>query len=193
MAIMRTLYLAIVVAGCTNSVPGSHTQTLPDGPCAVENVTGTIPGISLAIRADSCVFERGSGGRFTYEVTVTADAPPITVADSGGGCGHCGVYSTDPLSFTSYRIAGTSAGGESQVYCLCDVGCCAPTQEQTIQLDVTTASDSFEWSGRTWDGPSDFGNPMGEFFAPGIYQVHVELTGFDAGSVSADLPVEIVE
>jgi hypothetical protein len=184
---MRALYL-VVLAGCS-----THTQTLPDGACAVEGITGTIPGVTLAIRADSCVFQRGSGGRFTYEVTATADAPAIPVPDSGGGCSECSVYSADPISFTDYRIGGTSAGGESQQYCLCDQGCCAPTLEHMVELDAMTSTRSFMWSGRTWSGPSDTGNPMGDFFLPGRYDVLVGFSGFAAGSVSATLPIEIID
>lgn len=202
---MRALYL-LAIAGCAGNAPvggdGGHThrdappsymQTLPDGPCAVEGVTGTLPGVTLTIRADSCVFERGTGGTFTYEVTATADAPAITVPDSGGGCGRCGAYTTDPLSFTRYAIGGSSAGGTEQGYCLCDVGCCPPTQERTIQLDAITSTDAFQWSGRTWEGPSDTGNPMGDFFLPGRYEVRVGFSGFAQGGATAVLPIEVID
>ena len=182
---MRALCVVVLV-GCTS-------QTLPDGPCAVEDVTGTIPGVTLTIRGDSCVFQRGSGGRFTYEVTATADAPAIMVPDSGGGCSSCRAYSSDPISFTGYLISGMSSSGEHQQYCLCDQGCCAPTQERMIELDVMTSSRSFEWSGRTWSGPSDTGNPMGAYFLPGRYEVQVGFSGFAAGTISAALPIEVID
>lgn len=92
------LSLFVVLVGCsrtvgvtpdaspdTTNVP-PYEQTLPDGPCAVENVTGTIPGVTLAVRSSSCVFNRGTPATFTYEVTTTAATPAITVPDSGGGC-----------------------------------------------------------------------------------------------------------
>ena len=172
-------------------VPG-YEQTLPDGPCALENVTGTIPGVSLTVRSSSCVFKRGTPATFTYEVTTTAATPAITIPDSGGGCGSCRGYTTDPITFTGWIINGTSAGGTNQQYCVCDVGCCAPTPEKTVQVDATTSTKSIEWSGKTWSGPSDTDNPMGEFFLPGRYTVHVSFAGFDQGLVEVALPIEII-
>jgi hypothetical protein len=199
---MRALYLVVLV-GCTGNAPvisdakpdapASYMQTLPDGPCAVESVTGDVSGITIAIRSDSCVFHRGTGGHFTYEVTATANAAAITVPDSGGGCSRCDAYTSDPISFTSFHILGTSAGGEDQHYCLCDTGCCPPTGELTIQLDVTTSTKSFDWSGRTWTGPSDTPTEMGDFFLPGRYNVTVGFAGFAGGSTSAALPIEVVD
>ncbi|HEY5948848.1 MAG TPA: hypothetical protein VIV40_25330, partial [Kofleriaceae bacterium] len=117
----------------------------------------------------------------------------ITVPDSGGGCGRCAAYTSDALSFTAFYILGTSAGGEDQQYCLCDVGCCPPTAEQTIQLDVTTSTSAFDWSGRTWTGPSDTPTEMGDFFLPGKYRVTIGFAGFAAGSMTAELPIEVID
>jgi hypothetical protein len=172
-------------------VPG-YEQTLPDGPCALANVTGTIPGVSLTVRSSSCVFKRGTPATFTYEVTTTAATPAITIPDSGGGCSSCRGYTTDPITFTGWIINGDSAGGEHQQYCICDVGCCAPTPEETVQVAATTSMKTIEWSGKTWSGPSDTDNPMGEFFLPGRYTVHVSFAGFDEGLVEAALPIEII-
>jgi hypothetical protein len=202
---MRGMYVALViVTGCGRTVgsvadaPGadtpnvpSYTQTLPDGPCGVEGITGTIPGVTLTIRSSSCVYPYGTPATFTFEVTTAANVPPITLPNTSG-CSLCALFSPDPLSFTSYTIGGTSAGAVPQRYCECDVGCCAPTHGETIDVDVTTKSTDFDWSGRTWNGPSDTGNPMGDFFLPGRYDVHLTFGGFDAGNVQAVLPIEIV-
>lgn len=200
---MMRLSLLLLV-GCSRTVGGTtdaapdvtnippYEQTLPDGPCAVENITGTIPGVTLAIRSSSCVYKRGTPATFTYEVTTTANTPAITVPDSGGGCSSCRGHTTDPITFTGWIINGTSAGGENQQYCLCDVGCCAPTQEKTVQVVATTSAKTIEWSGKTWSGPSDTGNPMGEFFLPGRYSVHISFTGFSEGLVEATLPIEVI-
>jgi len=190
--------------GCSRTVGGSaadadgdsqavfpYTQTLPDGPCAVEGVTGTLPGVTLAVRSSSCVYKRGTPATFTYEVTTTG-VPPITLPQNTGGCSDCGVYTTDPLSFTSYSIGGTSAGGEHQQYCLCDVGCCFGTNGQQVQVEATTKTYSIDWTGHEWDGPSDTGNPQGDAFLPGRYDVFVTFKGFDQGLVEATLPIEIV-
>ncbi|NVB78176.1 MAG: hypothetical protein HOV81_07270 [Kofleriaceae bacterium] len=199
---MRLVIAVVALAACEPSTVVSggddepyhppYTQTLPDGPCAVENVSGTIPGVTLSIRADSCVYTRGTQAMFRYEVT-TAAATAITVPDSGGGCGDCSGHNADPASFTRWVIAGTSAGGEDQQYCICDVGCCAPTQIQTVTVDATRSVETIQWMGRTWQGPSDTNNEMGGYFLPGRYTVDVTFQGYAQGMVHAQLPIEIVD
>jgi hypothetical protein len=208
---MRALYVVLAGvalgsagAGCSRTVGGGsadadgdsqavfpYTQTLPDGPCAVEGVTGTLPGVTLAIRSSSCVYKRGTPATFTYEVTTTG-VPPITLPQNTGGCSDCGVYTTDPLSFTRYSIGGDSAGGEHQQWCLCDQGCCFGTNGETVQVNDATTSFQIQWSGRVWFGPSDTGNQEEGFFLPGRYDVFVTFKGFDEGNVQATLPIEIV-
>lgn len=199
---MRRLALVgVLVAGCgqtvgetgdaaSDSVP-PYAQTLPNGLCAVEGVTGTIAGVTLAIRSASCVYKRGTPAKFTVEVTTSASVPPITIPTSAG-CGDCHGYSTDPLTFASYYIAGTSPGGTAERYCECDVGCCAPDVEHQVQVDATTKTFTIDWSGREWTGPSDTGNAMGDFFVPGRYSVYATFAGFAAGNVEAALPIEII-
>lgn len=190
---MRLVAAFLVLAGCDLTGTDADDQpTLPGGPCAVENVTGAVPGVTLAIRSDSCVYKRGTAASFRYEVTASATAPAITVPDSGGGCGECSSRTQDPASFTRWTVGGTSAGGENQSYCLCDAGCCAPTQMQTIQLDAIESVATIQWQGRTWSGPSDTNNPMGDFFLPGHYDVVVTFQGYAAGTVQASLPIEII-
>jgi hypothetical protein len=201
---MRGLALVgVLLGGCSQTVGSSsdaasdgthvepYTQTLPDGPCAVEGVTGAVPGVTLAIRSASCVYKRGTPAAFTLEVTTTGATPAITLPNTSG-CSDCRLFSSDPASFTRARIQGTSAGGEVEQYCECDYGCCAPTHGQSVQLDITTTSTTFNWTGREWDGPSDTGNAMGDFFLPGRYSVNFSFSGFDQGSVEAMLPIEIV-
>ena len=197
-------WLLLLLVGCSRTVGDAsdaapddtnvppYEQTLPDGPCALENITGTVPGVTLTVRSSSCVFKRGTPATFTYEVTTTGATPAITVPDSGGGCGTCRGYTTDPITFTGWVIYGDSAGGVNQQYCICDVGCCAPTQATTVQVVATTSTKTLEWSGRTWSGPSDTGNEMGDFFLPGRYTVHINFAGFTEGNVEAALPIEII-
>lgn len=200
---MRSLALVgVLLGGCSQTVgsnidaasDGMHvdpyTQTLPDGPCGVEGITGTLPGVTLAIHSASCVYKRGKPATFTVDVT-TSGVPPITIPSSAG-CGDCQGYSTDPLTFTSYNIYGKAPDGDEQRYCLCDVGCCPPDIEHQVQVEATTKTFTIDWSGREWGGPSDTGNEMGDFFLPGRYSVYVTFRGFDAGNVQAVLPIEIV-
>ena len=192
---MRGVVAVLFLGGCSGAIAETspYVQTLPNGPCAVEGVTGSVPGVTLAIRGASCVVPRGSGATFTYEVTTDGTVPAITVLGSGGGCGPCHGFSTDPGSFLFARIEGVSPGGEQQSYCICDVGCCPPTQDATIVLSATTSSASYTWSGRNWAGPSDTGNPEGEFFVQGVYAVDVTFSGFEAGQVLAQLPIEVID
>lgn len=171
----------------------SESEPLPVDakPCSVLDVQGTIPGVSLSITSKKCVYHVGEAAEFTYEVKTDGSVPPIeTAADTG--CGACSKPSEDPLSFVRYSIGGASPDGAQQRYCLCDVGCCAPADAATTQLPATTASAAIQWSGRNWSGPSDTGNPQGDFFLPGKYGVEVTFSGSAQGSVTATLPIEIV-
>ena len=197
----RLALVGVLATGCSQTVGAvgdaasdnvpPYTQTLPNGPCSIEGVTGTIAGVTLAIRSTSCVYKRGTPATFTVEVTTTASVPPIMIQASAG-CGDCHGYSTDPLTFTSYYISGTSPGGTAERYCECDVGCCAPDTAHQVQVDATTKTFTIDWSGREWSGPSDTGNAMGDYFLPGRYSVYASFAGFDAGSVQAVLPIEII-
>jgi hypothetical protein len=169
--------LVLSLAACSNDDAGT-TQT----PCAVTEVTGTIPGVSITIESDSCLYRRGEA--------TTASVPTIAVPDSMScDCSH---PNATIASWVSWDIAGTSAVGEPQQYCLCDTGCCAPGDPGTITPDVGTVSDTIVWPGRVWSGPSDTGNVPGDFFAVGSYAVSVRFFGFDEGSVEASLPIMIV-
>jgi hypothetical protein len=92
----------------------------------------------------------------------------------------------------TWTIAGSSPAGEAQQYCLCDGGCCAPTPERTVRPDVATALATIDWSGRTWNGPSDTNQPQGDYFLPGRYAVSVTFFGFASGEVHAELPIEVI-
>ncbi|WP_437967239.1 hypothetical protein WMF04_48125 [Sorangium sp. So ce260] len=160
-------------------------------PCAVRDVEGTIPGVKLSIASSRCIYRVGEPAEFVYEVTTDSSVPPIEIAASDG-CGRCVKPSGDPLSFVRYRISGESTAGDPQSYCLCDVGCCAPDEATTVQVDATTATQTIRWSGRQWSGPSDTGNPEDDFFAPGTYDVDVTFDGEAQGSVTAKLTIQIV-
>lgn len=178
---MRIAVLLLAV-GCMNAVDGE--------PCEVENVTGSVPGVSITIRADSCLVQRGNSVRFSYSVTTTTEVPAITVpASDSCSCNH---RSTQIASWTGWIINGMTSAGESQQYCLCDTGCCAPQDESTIQPVVGVFEDEVQWSGRTWNGPSDFGQQMSDYFEPGAYAFRVGFSGYDHGSVSTELPFRVV-
>ncbi|KYF52288.1 hypothetical protein BE08_21980 [Sorangium cellulosum] len=147
--------------------------------------------MKISIASSRCVYRVGEEAEFIYEIVTDSSVPPIEVAESTG-CGRCVEPSSDPLSFVSYAIGGLSSAGEQQRYCLCDVGCCAPDEAQTVEVEATTVMQTFRWSGRQWSGPSDTSNPEGDFFAPGHYAVEVTFDGQAQGVVTATLGIEIV-
>lgn len=177
--------------GCSED-SGRRCGDLPDEPCAVRDVEGTIPGVKISIESSRCSYYSGEPAEFVYTVTTDSSVPPIDVAASTG-CGRCVEPTSDPLSFVSYKISGLTwaADPQPQLYCLCDVGCCAPDEAATVQVDATTVTQTIRWSGRQWTGPSDTSNPEGAFFAAGSYDVEVTFDGQEQGSVTAKLAIEI--
>ncbi|WP_437326226.1 hypothetical protein [Sorangium sp. So ce381] len=171
---------------------GSRCTPPEDEPCAVRDVEGTIPGVKISIESSRCAYQQGEPAEFIYTITTDSSVPPIDVAASTG-CGRCVEPTSDPLSLVSYKISGLSGGADPQpqLYCLCDVGCCAPDEAVTVQVDATSATQTIRWSGRQWTGPSDTSNPEGAPFAPGSYDVEVTFDGKEQGSVTAKLPIEI--
>ncbi|WP_437713637.1 hypothetical protein WMF45_47415 [Sorangium sp. So ce448] len=160
--------------------------------CEVRDVEGTIPGVKISIASSRCAYHRGEPAEFVYTITTDSSVPPIDLAASTG-CGRCVEPTSDPLSLVSYKISGLSWGADPQpqLYCLCDVGCCAPDEAVTVQVDATTVTQTIRWSGRQWTGPSDTSTPEGDPFAPGSYEVEVTFDGQGQGSVTAKLPIEI--
>jgi hypothetical protein len=175
--------------------PDAYVQTLPDGPCAIENVTGAVPGVILAIRSASCVYRQGEIATLTYQVTLDGTTPTITIpADPPGGCGTCVSASSDPLSFLWPTIAGTSLGGADQLYCPgVSAGCCAPHPELTFQLAAGSYSRAVQWSGRTIDCPSDTSREEGSLFPAGRYEARARFDAYNAGSLAAQLPIELLD
>lgn len=182
---MRIASLLLLV-GCTSSMTNE-----PSEPCEVRDVTGSVPGVSITIQADSCVVLRGHGINFQYSVTTTAEVPAIAVPATSS-C-DCSRRSTQISSWTGWIINGMTSGGESQQYCLCDTGCCAPQGASTIQPEIGVFDDEVQWSGRTWNGPSDTGQGMGDYFDAGTYAFRVGFAGYGAGSVSAELAFTVVD
>jgi hypothetical protein len=191
---MRLVAVVVVCAACTGQVHSTadyrDAQPLLGPPCSVEGVTGTIPGVTLAIRSSSCTYVPGQTAHFTFEVTTDASVPGISVAATTG-CSACQQGTTDPLSWVGWSVGGRAPDGSSQMYCLCDTGCCAPHDAATIQPAVADEMASFDWDVRNWNGPSDTSAPEGAYFPPGSYAVHVTFHGDASGSVDAMLPITV--
>jgi len=201
---MRALLLVVGCLGCVGSPPADppdagvtpepYEQTLPDGPCAIENVTGTVVGATLSIRSASCVYRQGETATLTYELTLGGATPTIVIpADPPGGCGTCVSASDDPLSYLWPVIEGMTASGDSQLFCPgVSLGCCAPHPELTFQLAGGTYTRTVAWDGRELDCPSDVGPQRGTLFPPGRYEVRGEYNAYNAGTMRATLPIEML-
>ena len=146
-----------------------------------------LAGVRVCVSAPSCTFVSGTGGTFTYEVTVDETAPVLHTAATGPGCAACSSFSADPTSFVSYVI-----GAGDVRYCLCDTGCCAPQAEQSITLARGTKTGTIDWPGKQWNGPSDTGAPLGIPFPHGNYSVSVTFAGAKEGALTARLPITVV-
>ena len=183
--------ILLLCAGCSSVVTAQHSGH-PTGPCEIDNVTGTLQGVSISIRANECSLLRGQAAHFDYTVTVDASVPAIAMPASAG-CGACQKRTTDPSSWVRWGIGGTADVGTSQSYCICDTGCCPPDAAQTIQPAAAIVTGAIDWDGRTWYGPSDTDMPEGDFFLTGSYAVHVTFNGYDSGNVDAALPIDVYE
>lgn len=183
--VMRRILTAAFIASLAVVVFGGSSACSSDEPC---EVSGDGPGVKITIRSDSCAYDRGDPAVFRYEITTTEEVPEITVQASQG-CGSCRKATPEHTSWTSWQISGTSSDGQSQRYCRCDTGCCAPDEAAVVKPRATTSTGTIEWSGRTWGGPSDTGQKEGDFFAPGRYEVVVQF----AGLATARLPIEITD
>ena len=90
--------------------------------------------------------------------------------------------------------------GNDQRWCRCDSGLCTGPEDEPVTLEPGTYRNTIEWEGRNWTGPSDTGNPKGEPFPPGTYELSVLATGErvypDAKSpfeLEATMEIELIE
>lgn len=130
------------------------------------------------------VGEAQAGVEFKYVVVVTgdvADVVPITenTCDKPGASGL----------YVNERVQ-----GNDQNYCVCDQGKCPPPNDPAFVLKAGEYPDSLEWDGVNWNGPSDFNQPKGPPFPPGMYTVKLRAAGTHQGQafeVTAELPITL--
>jgi hypothetical protein len=154
--------------------------------CWVTAVGAGLPGVSLLVEGARCRVLSGHSAGFAYSLEVE-DPIAYQTPDSGGSCGRCKGYSSDPHSLIDYAI-----GDGSVQYCECDVGCCAPTTASSQVVSQGEFDGLIDWPGRAWQGPSDTNEPLGDPFPPGDYHVTVAFVVPGVGSVTARLPIEVV-
>lgn len=128
--------------------------------------------------------EAKAGVEFKYEVVVLADVADVTT-ESLNTCDEPGPSGL----FVSERVE-----GDGQAYCLCDQGKCQDPMKPAFALAAGSYPDSLPWDGVNWNGPSDFNNPKGPPFPPGMYAVKLRAIGQHAGQpfeVLGELPITL--
>lgn len=130
------------------------------------------------------VGEAQAGVEFKYVVVVTGDVADV-VPMTDNTCdkpGASGLYVNERVQ------------GNDQNYCVCDQGKCPPPNDPAIVLKAGEYPDSLEWDGVNWNGPSDFNQPKGPPFPPGMYTVKLRAAGTHQGQafeVTAELPITL--
>ena len=113
--------------------------------------------------------EAARGIKIEYKIVVECDFSGVFPHASGPSSpeppGPSGLHPHEAIS------------GRGQLYSLLDFGLAAPFQEVERTLRKGTYTHSFEWDSRNWTGPSDTGNPKGNPFPAGTYELSVTVHG----------------
>lgn len=113
--------------------------------------------------------EAAKGVKLGYKIVIEQDVAGVIPLPFGPSfaepAGASGMHPREAIS------------GKGHGYCLLDRGLAPPPKEVARMLKKGVYSHSFEWDGRNWSGPSDFGNPKGPPFPAGTYDVIVTLRG----------------
>lgn len=179
-------------------VPDVAPDIIPDVPASACAPTyeGAIPGAVIDLSKTPCTFSiSGAKGVFNlpYKLTISS-VEKLSIGGNLGGCPpqaesiHGGI--------ATFEVIG---GGNSQKWCLCDTGLCAPTTPPFTPSVPGSYSVNFTWDGNNWYGPSDTGNKPGPAFPPGSYVFSVEVKGdhekadgsVEAFSAVAKLPITL--
>lgn len=158
--ITRTFPLVLVLAVLATGQPPAKTK-LDDA-------------VTIEFPKDGYAFtlaEAAKGVKFDYKIVVSEDVAGVVAMPFGPSfhepAGPSGLHPRE-------RIA-----GDGQVYCLMDFGLAPPREAKGPgkTLKKGTYAHAFDWDGRNWTGPSDFGNPKGKAFPAGTYDVSVTIHG----------------
>jgi hypothetical protein len=164
MKLIKCLVSPVAVLGmvCTSAATGADDQPRPK----LEDV------VKVEFPKDGYSFtlaEAAKGAKIPYKIVVTQDYEGVIPVPFGPSfhepAGPSGLHPREQIS------------GKEQRYCLMDFGLGAPPKGVDRTLKKGTHEHSFEWDGRNWTGPSDFGNPKGKPFPAGTYEVTVTLQG----------------
>jgi len=173
--------------GDTSSGTGTSSGDTSVLPACDGAGASNLEGVCIVFAAQQQSFtlaEAKAGVAFTYEVLVLADLANITT-EAINTCDQPG---------PGGLFVGERVEGNGQSYCLCDQGKCANPMEPPFVLKAGAYPDSLPWDGVNWSGPSDFNNPKGPPFPPGMYAVKIRAIGQHDGQpfeVTGELPITL--
>ncbi len=175
-------------AACIQDSPG---VCAPTATACEASTASNLDGVSIEVTAATCTYtqaEAAAGISVPYEVIVASSVLGVSPwAQDAGGCGSPG-----PSGLTIFE----RLQGGDELYCMCDVGLCAPNAQMTTDLVPGSHAHAFEWDGVNWTGPSDFGNPQGAPFPPGSYTLDISAKGDVDGAefeIKVAWPIHITE
>lgn len=145
----------------------------------------TLPGVSITVDATDCVFtlaEAAAGISIPYTITIaSAVEGAFSLPQDSGQCEQPGASGLIPFE----RLA-----GNDQHWCICDTGLCQGPDETPTTFDAGSWTQTFEWDGKNFDGPSDTGFVPGDPFPPGDYTLTISAKGKTV-AVDAMTPFEV--
>lgn len=155
----------------TQPLDGCGSEPVAD--CEVVRLSD-IPGVRIDVSLPSCRISRAraleEGVTFTYTVTVEDTLELVPDNLPGAGC----VTPDDNGVQVLARIDGQ--GGS---YCECDFGRCPGPEPVPVTLQEGAHTYELSWPGRSWNGPSDTGMPLGDPFELGVYLLDVRVAYLD--------------
>lgn len=177
--------LSVLVVALASAVAGCAQTDLPPVPRPADDNPPPIRGkIRIVFPKQKLSFTRdevAQGVTFVYAIVVAGDIEDVTPKPldigAAAGPGPSGLYPFESIS------------GNGHSYSLNDVGL-GPGVFESRTIRKGTYELSFEWDGRNWTGPSDYGHPKGDPFPTGTYTLQVRLAG-QVKTPSGEEPYEI--
>lgn len=162
---IRTFAIVALTAGAALTAPAQDSKK-PDAGARLNEV------VKFEFPNDGYTFtlaEAAKKIKIEYKIVIERDLEgmiPLPFGPSAAEpAGPSGLHPREQIS------------GNKQLYCLMDFGLAPPPKEIVKTLKKGAYVHSFEWDGRNWTGPSDFGNPKGKPFPAGTYEVTVTMHG----------------
>ena len=108
-----------------------------------------------------------------YQIEIPYDIKgALSMPQNSGGCGE---------PDKSGLIVFEKLYGNKQSYSISDTGLCPGVDTENPKfytLKKGTYTYSFKWNGRNWNGPSDYGAKMGDYFPAGKYKLNISAIGY---------------